>query len=65
MAGMLRDGKMLSERQAEAAERTIQRRKDAAAKAAEREATAVDVPEGRIKVTGIIVATYSVPDNYS
>ena len=65
MAGMLRGGKMLSGRQAEAAERTIQRRKDAAAKAAEREVTAVDVPEGRIKVTGIIVATYSVPDNYS
>jgi hypothetical protein len=65
MADIVRSGKPLTERQADAAERTIQGRKDAANRAAEREATAVDVPAGRIKITGTIAAIYRVADNFS
>jgi hypothetical protein len=65
MADTVRQGKPLTDRQAEASERTIQGRKDAAKRQADREATAVDVPAGRFTITGTIVAVYAVPDNFS
>ena len=65
MADMLHRGKPLSERQADAAERTIRKRRDAAKAATERAANAVDVPTGRHTITGVIAAMYAVPDNFS
>ena len=65
LADQVRSGKPLSERQAEAAERTIWKRRDAAKAAAEREANAVDVPNGKHTITGTIIGLYVVPDNFS
>lgn len=65
MAELVRDKKPLTDRQAEAAERTIGKRRLAAERAEERAANATEVPTGRIKFTGTIVGMYAVPDNYS
>lgn len=58
MADIVRRHKILTERQAEAAARTIAKRRDAAQRDAERAATATDVPTGRHTITGTVVGKY-------
>ena len=65
LADMVRHHKILSERQAEAAARTIAKRRDMAAEAERRAATAVDVPTGRHTVTGTVVAKYWQADAFN
>jgi hypothetical protein len=58
LADELRQHRILSERQVQAAARTMAKRRDAAAEAERRAATAVDVPTGRHTVTGAVVGKY-------
>ncbi len=65
LTDQLSEHKPLSDRQIDAAERTLAKRHAATKRTAERKATATEVPAGRLTVEGTIVGIFEVPDNFS